>query len=181
MLDLLHHPAQGQKFILHLSLLSVAQACPALCTSLVHDPQQVLKDFETAAVAAQESMQDSKATAAQPCCVKPDVQAVLQALPLPAGSSFPISQPAAGKLGIEHIDRLVTVKGVVVRAGPVKVLETQRLYECQACRYRCQALLAASNCCHKPCFCAVSLGQHQLACHIVQSLSEAEAHQAVLS
>ena len=135
-LNLLHHPAQGQKFVLHLSLLTVAQVCPVLCTSLVHSPQQFLRVFETAAVAAQETLQDSKATAAQPCCIKSDVQAILLPLPLSAGSIYPITQPAAGKLGIEHIDRLVTVQGVVVRAGPVKVLETQRLYECQACQHR---------------------------------------------
>ena len=137
-LALLHHPGQGQQFVLQVSLLTVAQACPELCTGLVHTPQQTLKQFESAAVAAQEALQNSQAATQRPCSVKTDVQAVLLPLPLPLGSMFPLSQPSAGKLGIEHIDRLVTVQGVVVRAGPVKVLETQRLYECQACHHRYQ-------------------------------------------
>jgi hypothetical protein len=44
--------------------------------------------------------------------------------------------PAISDLGSAHLDQLVGVAGVVTRAGPVRILEARRLYECTRCKHR---------------------------------------------
>ena len=144
--DLLRHPSEGLKFRLHLSLLTLAQACPELCTALVQRPQAALQHLEAAAITAQQQLLQSGSVDASKCSVKQSVQALLTPLPLPSGGgSFQLARPAIGAIGVQHVGRLVTVSSVVVRRGPVKVLETQRLYECKACHHQCVLYASAQN------------------------------------
>lgn len=44
--------------------------------------------------------------------------------------------PSLGSISSAHINQLLTVTGVVCKAGPIKALEVWRLYECQRCKHR---------------------------------------------
>ena len=46
------------------------------------------------------------------------------------------ASPGPGGVGAPHIDRLLTVAGTVCKAGPVKMLEARRLYQCSRCKHR---------------------------------------------
>jgi DNA helicase MCM9 len=42
--------------------------------------------------------------------------------------------PTIGRIGSSHIGRLITVCGTVVKTGPVKMFEFQRLMRCNRCK-----------------------------------------------
>jgi DNA helicase MCM9 len=39
-------------------------------------------------------------------------------------------------IGAAHVDKLLTIRGTIVRAGTVKLLEARRIYECARCKHR---------------------------------------------
>ncbi|MCO5550270.1 hypothetical protein L7F22_003751 [Adiantum nelumboides] len=45
-------------------------------------------------------------------------------------------QPSISKIRVKDIGRLITIKGTVIRSGAIKLLEGERLYECNKCKYR---------------------------------------------
>lgn len=47
-----------------------------------------------------------------------------------------LMKPNIGALGCFHLGKLVALEGTVVRAGPVKMYQSQRLYECNKCKTR---------------------------------------------
>lgn len=49
--------------------------------------------------------------------------------------------PGIAGLASAHIGCLVTVSGTVVRAGPVRVCEARRIYQCNRCKHRRVLLL----------------------------------------
>ena len=49
---------------------------------------------------------------------------------------FTETQPSISKIRVKDIGRLITVKGTVIRSGAIKLLEGERLYECNKCKFR---------------------------------------------
>lgn len=47
--------------------------------------------------------------------------------------------PSIGQLGCRHLRQLVSLSGRLLKAGPLKVFQAQRMYECNKCKTRCGA------------------------------------------
>jgi DNA replicative helicase MCM subunit Mcm2 (Cdc46/Mcm family) len=72
-----------------------------------------------------------------PAAVKPHAHARVFNLPYALDPSCGALNPPISRVGSGHIGRLVTLTGTVVKAGPVRVLERQRLMACTKCKHRC--------------------------------------------
>lgn len=44
--------------------------------------------------------------------------------------------PTIARIGSSHIGRVITVAGTVVKTGPVKMFEHQRVMRCKKCKYQ---------------------------------------------
>ncbi|MCO5589374.1 hypothetical protein L7F22_043341 [Adiantum nelumboides] len=53
-----------------------------------------------------------------------------------SAAECPETQPSISKIRVKDIGRLITIKGTVIRSGAIKLLEGERLYECNKCKYR---------------------------------------------
>lgn len=53
-----------------------------------------------------------------------------------SAAECPETQPNISKIRVKDIGRLITVKGTVIRSGAVKLLEGERIYECNKCKHR---------------------------------------------
>ncbi|KAI5065345.1 hypothetical protein GOP47_0020040 [Adiantum capillus-veneris] len=53
-----------------------------------------------------------------------------------SAAECPETQPSISKIRVKDIGRLITIKGTVIRSGAIKLLEGERLYECNKCKHR---------------------------------------------
>ena len=70
------------------------------------------------------------------CSVKENVHARLIGISTFLDRRFRRVSPGIDDIGAAYIDRLITVRGTVVRTGEVKLLQSRLLYECGRCKYR---------------------------------------------
>uniref|UniRef100_K3Y177 Probable DNA helicase MCM9 n=1 Tax=Setaria italica TaxID=4555 RepID=K3Y177_SETIT len=49
---------------------------------------------------------------------------------------FPEASPSIGKVRANHMKKLITLKGTVIRSGGVKMIERERYYMCKKCQHR---------------------------------------------
>jgi hypothetical protein len=96
-------------------------------------PKTVLPELDAALLAAQQRLLAGLPANSRPASVKHNAHARPSGLCRHLDSA---SSSRASEICAQHLDRLVTVRGTVVRAGPVQALEAKRLYECTRCRHR---------------------------------------------
>jgi DNA helicase MCM9 len=49
---------------------------------------------------------------------------------------FAEASPSIGKVRVNHMRKLITLKGTVIRSGGVKMIEYERDYMCRKCQHR---------------------------------------------
>jgi DNA replicative helicase MCM subunit Mcm2 (Cdc46/Mcm family) len=69
--------------------------------------------------------------------LKPNTHVRLHNLPYSLDPDANLLNPAICNLGSFHLGKLVTVRGTVVKAGPVKMFEAQKVHICNKCKHRC--------------------------------------------
>lgn len=69
--------------------------------------------------------------------MKPNTHVRLHNLPYSLDPEASLLNPAICNLGSFHLGKLITVRGTVVKAGPVKMFEAQKVYMCNKCKRRC--------------------------------------------
>lgn len=72
----------------------------------------------------------------QDMALKPNAHIRLHNLPYSLDPEASLLNPAICNLGSFHLGKLVTVRGTVVKAGPVKMFEAQKVYMCNKCKHR---------------------------------------------
>jgi DNA helicase MCM9 len=72
----------------------------------------------------------------QDMALKPNSHVRLHNLPYSLDPEASLLNPAICNLGSFHLGRLVTVRGTVVKAGPVKMFEAQKVFMCNKCKHR---------------------------------------------
>lgn len=69
--------------------------------------------------------------------IKPNTHVRLFNLPYSLDPDASLLNPAICNLGSFHLGKLVTIRGTVVKAGPVKMFEAQKVHMCNKCKHRC--------------------------------------------
>eukprot|EP00775_Hariotina_reticulata_P011290 gene11290-11440_t len=95
----------------------------------------MLQLLEDALLAAQEQIMQAHPQHTA-MAVKPNAHVRLQNLPFSLDSDPHMLNPAISSIGSGHLGRLVTIRGTVVKAGPVKMFEAQKLFMCNKCKYK---------------------------------------------
>ena len=67
--------------------------------------------------------------------LKPQAHIRLHSLPYSLDPKPHALNPTIGRIGSSHIGRLISVAGTVVKTGPVKMFEHQRLMRCNKCTH----------------------------------------------
>lgn len=67
--------------------------------------------------------------------LKPSAHVRVHGLPYSLDPKPHALNPMIGRIGSSHIGRLISVCGTVVKTGPVKMLEHQRLLRCNKCKH----------------------------------------------
>ena len=104
--------------------------------TLIAKPKLLLPFLDGALIQAQAALLQKPLPDRHLLSVKENVHARLHGLSHFLDASCSKISPRIGEVSAAHLDKLITVRGTVVRAAPVKLLEARRLYECGKCRHR---------------------------------------------
>eukprot|EP00879_Flechtneria_rotunda_P021861 GHRR01023054.1.p1 GENE.GHRR01023054.1~~GHRR01023054.1.p1 ORF type:complete len:299 (+),score=98.98 GHRR01023054.1:450-1346(+) len=118
--------------------ISLLQENAQLAGNLVQQPQQLLDLLECALLTAQEMMLQQHPQQ-QIMAVKPNAHVRLHNLPHSLDPEPNMLNPTISNIGSRHLGKLVTIRGTVVKAGPVKMLEAQKMFICNKCKHRFMA------------------------------------------
>jgi DNA helicase MCM9 len=135
LLDILRSPEPDRHYGVPVSLARLAAANHALADALCASPRAVLPFLDAALLKAQEAMLARAWPDRHMLTLKENVHGRLSGLGLFLDASR-AAAPRIADIGAAHIDRVITLRGTVVRTGAVKLLEARRLYECGRCRHR---------------------------------------------
>ena len=104
---------------------------------LISTPRTMLPFLDAALLKAQTALLQRPLPDRHLLILKENVHARLVGLAhfLDKASPNKIS-PSIGDISSAHIDKLITVRGTIVRTGAVQLLESRRLYECTRCKHR---------------------------------------------
>jgi DNA replicative helicase MCM subunit Mcm2 (Cdc46/Mcm family) len=72
----------------------------------------------------------------QTMAVKPNAHVRLQNLPYSMDPDPNPLNPSISSIGSAHLGKLVTITGTVLKAGPVKMFEAQKVFMCNKCKHR---------------------------------------------
>lgn len=68
--------------------------------------------------------------------VKPNAHIRVHSLPYSLDPDPNPLNPSISSIGSAHLGKLVTITGTVVKAGPVKMFEAQKVFMCNKCKHR---------------------------------------------
>ncbi|KAK1314847.1 Protein PROLIFERA [Acorus calamus] len=123
---MLHHPLLVQ-------FAELLEADPDLAQLIFSRPAEFLPLFDDAASLAQGIVLDgSKQLAGLVRKEFVHVRIDVSGSPL----EFPETSPRIGRVRVNHRGILLTLKGTVIRSGPIKMIEGERQYECRKCKHR---------------------------------------------
>jgi DNA helicase MCM9 len=104
---------------------------------VIASPRALLPFLDAALVKAQTALLQNPLPDRHLLSVKENVHARLTGISLFLDkAASPQVSPTIGDVSAAHIDKLLTIRGTIVRAGTVKLLEARRLYECTRCKHR---------------------------------------------
>lgn len=72
----------------------------------------------------------------QTMAVKPNAHVRLHNLPYSMDPDPNPLNPSISSIGSAHLGKLVTISGTVLKAGPVKMFEAQKVFMCNKCKHR---------------------------------------------
>lgn len=136
LLDILRANEVDKHYGVPLSLACLAAFDYGAVDVLTAQPRSLLPFLDAALVKAQASLMQRDLPDRHLLSVKENVHARLHGPCLFLDKAAGAAAPKLGDISSGHLDRLVTVRGTVVRTGAVKLLEARRLYECTRCRHR---------------------------------------------
>ncbi|KAK9130119.1 hypothetical protein Sjap_010606 [Stephania japonica] len=124
---LLHYP-------LHIDFAELTEDDPSLAHLLFSNPAEFLPVFDDACHLSQRViLGDLKGCGANACFKQfVHVRINISGSPLECPETF----PSIGRVRVKHRGILLTLKGTVIRSGPVKMIEGERVYECRKCKHR---------------------------------------------
>jgi len=134
--EIMSAPEYDAHYGVPISLTSLAAFDYGIVDVLLSHPRPLLPFFDLALVKAQGSLMQRDTPNLHRLSVKENVHARLHGPCLFLDSTHHAASPPIWDISAGHIDRLITVKGTIVRTGSVKLLEARRLYECTKCRHR---------------------------------------------
>ncbi|KAF8067336.1 MCM9 [Scenedesmus sp. PABB004] len=118
-----------------LDVVALLQEQPRLAAALVAQPQAMLEALEDALVAAQELVLERHPERSR-MAVKPNAHVRPHSLPYSLDPEPNRLSPGISAMGSAHLGRLVAIRGTVVKAGPVKMFEAQKVFACNKCKHR---------------------------------------------
>lgn len=68
--------------------------------------------------------------------VKPNAHIRLHSLPYSMDPEQHSLNPNICNIGSSHLSQLITIRGTVVKAGPVKMFEAQKVFFCNKCKHK---------------------------------------------
>ncbi|CAH9125679.1 unnamed protein product [Cuscuta epithymum] len=118
----LHYP-------LHVDFAGVMDEYPHIAQLIFSQPDDYLLLFDESAVLAQKVPSEFGEAR-----FKSHIHVRIN----PCGSPLecPESFPSIGRVRVKHRGILLTLKGTVIRSGPVKMIEGEKLYQCRRCKHR---------------------------------------------
>jgi DNA helicase MCM9 len=137
LLQLLQQPDIDQHYGIPVSIARLAAFDHGAVDMVIANPRALLPFLDAALVKAQTALLQNPLPNRHLLTVKENVHARLTGISLflDKAASQQVS-PAIGDVSAAHIDKLLTIRGTIVRAGTVKLLEARRLYECTRCKHR---------------------------------------------
>ena len=138
LLQVLQQPDIDKHYGVPVSIARLAAFDHGAVDMVIASPRALLPFLDAALVKAQTALLQNPLPNRHLLAVKENVNARLTGISLfldKTSSSQQVS-PAIGDISAAHIDKLLTIRGTIVRAGTVKLLEARRLYECTRCKHR---------------------------------------------
>lgn len=123
-----------EHFAVPLDVTLLAHADPEIATALARRPKPTLESLNRHLLAAQDAASEAHPARDQ-MASKPLAHLRLRGLPYSLDPKPHALNPTIGRIGSAHIGRLITVCGTVVKTGPVKAFEHQRLMRCNRCKH----------------------------------------------
>ncbi|KAJ1258632.1 hypothetical protein BS78_10G090600 [Paspalum vaginatum] len=105
---------------------------PKFANKLYSRPGKYLSYLDKAAQSAQLEMFERLGNL-KPTSLKKFVHVRIDASGSPL--EFPEASPSIGKVRVNHMRKLITLKGTVIRSGGVKMIEYEREYMCRKCKH----------------------------------------------
>ena len=118
-------------YALSIDVLELLDANLLLGTMVLHQPRELLPFFDAAIVALQRTLLEAHAERNM-MTLKPSCHARLHRMP----RSSELRKHTISSIRAADINKLIEVPGTVIRTGTVKMLQTERSYECTQCRHR---------------------------------------------
>ncbi|KAK9163907.1 hypothetical protein Syun_004809 [Stephania yunnanensis] len=180
---LLHYPLQ-------IDFAELTEDDPKLAHLLFSNPAEFLPIFDDACRLSQRViLGDSKGCGANSCFKQfVHVRINISGSPLECPETF----PSIGRVRVKHRGILLTLKGTVIRSGPVKMIEGEREYECRRCKHRFKVYpeLEARNAIRLPSVCPSQRSkscegtnfqfvEESIACHDYQEIKIQESAQVL--
>lgn len=136
-MQLLQQPEIDKHYGIPVSIAKLAAFDHGAVDMVISNPRALLPFLDAALVKAQTALLQNPLPNRHLCSIKENVHARLSDISLFLDKpSSQLVSPAIGDVSAAHIDKLLTIRGTIVRAGTVKLLEARRLYECTRCKYR---------------------------------------------
>ncbi|KAI3445760.1 hypothetical protein Pfo_002425 [Paulownia fortunei] len=157
-----HHLEQLQSIILssdprlhyplHVDFAELMDDNPPLAHLIFSQPTEYLPLFNESAIWAQKVIfEDFKKM--ENACVKAYVHVRINVCSSPL--ECPETFPSIGRVRVKHRGILLTLKGIVIRSGAVKMIEGEKIYECRVCKHRFKVYpeVETRNSVSRPTFC----------------------------
>ncbi|WIA33182.1 hypothetical protein OEZ86_006329 [Tetradesmus obliquus] len=106
-----------------------------LAAATIANPQPMLELLEDALLTAQDTVMQQHPHR-QTMAVKPNAHVRLHNLPYSMDPDPSPLNPSISSIGSAHLGKLVTISGTVLKAGPVKMFEAQKVFMCNKCKHR---------------------------------------------
>lgn len=136
LLEVLRAPEVDKHYGVPVSLARLAAADYGAVDMIISTPRTILPFLDAALVKAQSALLQRPLPERHLLTLKENVHVRLSGLAHFLDKACNKINPSVGDISSAHIDKLITVRGTVVRTGAVKLLEARRLYECTRCRHR---------------------------------------------
>ncbi len=137
LLQLLQQPDIEKHYGIPISIAQMAAFDHGAGDIVIANPRALLPFLDAALVRAQTALLQNPLPNRHILSVKENVHARLTGISLFLDKAAPQQVcPSIGDVSAAHIDKLLTIRGTIVRAGTNKLLEARRLYECTRCKHR---------------------------------------------
>eukprot|EP00798_Chlamydomonas_sp_ICE-L_P025579 gene25579-11230_t len=133
-------PNDEDHFGVPVDFVQLADADLVISQALFAAPRDVFNLLDDSAMEAQhfliDALQGANDTDDMGLVAKAKVHVRVHGMPFTCQPGCSALSPSVGELGSQHINRLVSILGTVVRCGAVKMFESHQEFECTRCHTR---------------------------------------------